>query len=52
MIFHRPGAAQAGREIRERVKRLNRKILRIVRKTVIKVQRVLRRSKIRRCAGI
>ncbi len=30
---------------RERVKRLNRKILRIVRKTVIKVKRVLRRVK-------
>jgi IS5 family transposase len=33
---------------RDRVKRLNRKILRIVRKTVIKVKRVLRRVKDRR----
>ena len=33
---------------RERVKRINRKILRIVRKTVIKVKRVLRRVKDRR----
>lgn len=36
---------------RERVKRLNRKILRIVRKTVIKVKRVLRRVKDPRVRG-
>jgi IS5 family transposase len=36
---------------RERVKRINRKILRIVRKTVIKVKRVLRRVKDRRVRG-
>lgn len=36
---------------RERVKRINRKILRIVRKTVIKVKRVLRRVKDPRVRG-
>jgi len=36
---------------RERVKRINRRILRIVRKTVIKVKRVLRRVKDRRVRG-
>jgi IS5 family transposase len=36
---------------RERVKRINRKILRIVRRTVIKVKRVLRRVKDRRVRG-
>lgn len=36
---------------RERVKTINRKILRIVRKTVIKVKRVLRRIKDRRVRG-
>ena len=36
---------------RERVKRINRKILRIVRKTIIKVKRVLRRVKDRRVRG-
>ena len=36
---------------RERVKRINRRILRIVRKTVIKVKRVLRRVKDRKVRG-
>lgn len=36
---------------RERVKRINRRIIRIVRKTVIKVKRVLRRVKDRRVRG-
>lgn len=36
---------------RERVKRLNRKILRVVRKTVIKIKRVLRRVKNPRVRG-
>lgn len=36
---------------RERVKRLNRKILRVVRKTVIKVKRILRRVKDPRVRG-